>query len=172
MKRALLVAFLCAFLASSAQGYTVFNTPTTQQYALVNRVNYVKENVVGGSAFTTMASPTLTLGTSTGPTGAWEVETIFAYSTQDASSITACITGTNAGSGGVGSYDQLNAAVCAHAPSNPLAGGSSNPAQKGYSIRYAAQYANGATVSFDCRIWFAGSNEPTSGYCNERAWAI
>jgi hypothetical protein len=172
MKRALLTALLCASLISSAQGSTAFDPPTSQQYALVNRVNYVAANVVGGSTFTTLASPTLTLGTSAGPTGAWAVEVVFQYSTKDASATTSCITGTNAGTSAAGSYDAPNAAICAHAPANPLAGASENSTQNPYVIRYTAQYANGATVAFACKMWFAGSNEPTSGYCNERAWAI
>jgi hypothetical protein len=171
MKRTLLVALLCASLVSSAQGSTAFDPPTSQQYTLVNRVNYIAKSA-GGSVYTNMASLTLTLGTSAGPTGAWEVEVSFQPSLVTANSYTLCITGTNAGSSGVGSYDQANTAVCANAPANPLAGGSSNSAQAAYIVRYSAQYANGATVAFLCRLYSTTAVLSVSGYCNERAFPI
>lgn len=148
-------------------------------YAQVSRVNFTSSAIT--STYTTVASPSLVLGTSTGPTGAWDVTVeLSAEGVSSLGAVSMCIEGTNAGTNAAGNQNTGNAGTpCSTAvgtPTNPLAGGSprtsSVTSYPGLStIRYSAQYANGATVSFTCVIAVA-TNQNMSGYCIERAIPI
>jgi hypothetical protein len=146
-------------------------------YPLVNRVAFTSFGLTS-AAYATAASVTLTLGTSNGPTGAWDVEVEFnqEWGASRPTTFAACIIGTSAGTNAAGSYDQLAPAVCHSSPANALAGEETGPTQLGTSVpivtKYSAQYANGATVAFTCQSFSSGAGVSVGGYCIERAWPI
>ncbi len=172
VKRLALVAGLLLALAGSARGET-HNFPSVPAvYPLVNRVAFTNVSVSNGT-YTILASPTLTLGTSNGVTGAWDVRVTFQPANNGSTSAYLCIIGTNAGSNGAGSQTSPNALVCLGSPANALAGGLSiNQSTFPFIAEYSATYANGATVAFTCRMDGQTSGVTSSGYCTEEAWPI
>jgi hypothetical protein len=172
VKRFPLVAGLLLLLAGSAWGETKLFPSVPAVYPLVNTVSFISTSVTNG-AYTTLASPTLTLGTSNGPSGAWDVRVVF-QPTQGSSTTTyPCITGTNAGTSAAGSQDATDGVVCHSSPANMLAGGiASSQGSRPVIIEYSAKYANGATVAFTCSVFANTTSQISSGYCVEEAWPI
>jgi hypothetical protein len=156
-----IVAFLFAAVT--------FFPPIPQQFSLVNRVAYTNTSIANGS-YTTLASPSLALGVSSGPTGAWDVEVTFQTGPSASAVSYACIEGTNAGSNASGNYDALDSVVCNGSPANMLAG--SNINNTSAQTKYSAQYANNTTVSFVCQAKASGAGNAGYGFCTERAWPI
>ncbi len=147
----------------------LFFPPAPQQFSLVNRVAFTNTSLTSGS-YVTLASPSLALGVSNGPTGAWGVEVTFQPGPSGAIGGVGCIEGTNAGSSASGSYDAGNSVVCLGSPANALAGASMT--NTSLQARYSAQYANNTTVSFTCAMRAGGAGSAAYGFCTERAWPI
>lgn len=157
---------------------TAANTWTTtsgggggsQVYPVVSRVAFAATSLTQ-NAYTTVASPSVTLGTSTGATAAWNVTVTF-VATQNTPPVVdggACIIGASAGTGGAGSV-YIPSATCLASPANALAG-ATDVADLGvgsgiyFPVTYAAQYANGATVAFTCQIRTREAATTGSGAC-------
>lgn len=183
MMKKMKASILCTLFAFSpiiaqADIPAVGNGSAVVVYPLVNRVAFNGTSLTQ-SAYTTLASPSLTLGTSYGPTGAWDVEVTMQVEVNTASAnIQTCIEGSSAGTNAAGSYDQNSGTVCNNtvaAPTNPLAGSNTtgSSAVRVATVKYAAQYPNGATVGFNCAISIGATAGLTAGgYCIERAIPI
>lgn len=128
-----------------------------------------------------MATPSITLGTSNGPVGAWRVITTLAVSANaTGAAVSFCIAGTNAGTNATHTYYTSGASnltnICSSAPPlNPLAGTPSGGGSTTTSIPaiYSAQYANGTTINYTC-YEIAGASPPNTlgGYCDIIAYPI
>jgi hypothetical protein len=172
VKRFPLVAGLLLLLAGSALGETKLFPSVPAVYPLINRVGFTSTALTNG-AYTTLASPTLTLGTSNGPSGAWDVRVILQTANNSNTLAYPCITGANAGTSAAGSYDGTDAVVCHNSPANMLAGATTIGLSTRPTIsEYSATYANGATVAFTCSIFATTTAQTSSGYCVEEAWPI
>jgi hypothetical protein len=146
-----------------------FFPPIPQQFSLVNRVGFSGTSVANGS-YTTLASPSLALGVSSGPTGAWDVEVVLQPGSNTAAVSYGCIIGTNAGSSASGNYDATDSVVCHGSPANALAGNLNSNIS--LQVKYSAQYANNTTVSFTCKMQASTNGNNAYGSCVERAWPI
>lgn len=147
----------------------MFFPPSLQQFELVNRVAFTNTSIANGS-YTTLASPTLALGASNGPTGAWDVEVTFQPGPSASATSYGCIEGTNAGTNASGNYEATDNVVCFGSPANALAGSVGN--NLSLQLKYSAQYANNTTVSFTCAQRASGAGNAGYGFCIERAWPI
>lgn len=132
-------------------------------YHIYNNVQFSNVSLTNGS-YTTVATPSVTLGTSYGPGGAWLVQVNFYFSLAGTlANAYPCITGTNAGTNGAGAFDANDGAACNGSPTNQLAG--SFNSQRQSTVYYVAQYANGATVSFPCQVKASTTGDTGYGYC-------
>jgi hypothetical protein len=150
----------------------------SQVYPVVARVGFTSTALTQNS-YTTVASPSVTLGTSGGLTGAWDVEVSF-DATQSAVAVapgSVCIIGANAGTGGAGTF-YSSGTPCQSSPTNALAGAMdvNDPTSSSIATylpaRYSAQYANGTTVSFTCQVRTREASITASGGCKVRATPI
>jgi hypothetical protein len=144
----------------------------TQVYTVISRIGFTS-TALTQNTYTTVASPSVALGTSSGSVGAWHVTVKFAAGTNEsapASPGSACIVGTNAGTGGGGSSTKTGSAPCPTNIANALAG-SALTADAANTIFYfpaafyEAQYANGTTVSFTCQLRVPDAAITASGAC-------
>jgi len=140
-------------------------TQTSSQISYHQYNNVQFSNVaLTNASYVTVATPSVTLGTSYGPTGAWLVQVNFYFSiTGTLANAYPCITGTNAGTNGAGSFDANDGAACNSSPINQLAG--SFNSQRQSSAYWVAQYPNGATVSFPCQVRATTTVNTAYGYC-------
>jgi hypothetical protein len=177
LKRLLVLGFLLLCLGKAGAEIKSFPpagpcasaTPAPQATVGVNDVTYTA-TALTTTAYATMASPTLTLGTSTGTLGSWIVEVLFYISSTTSTVYYPCIAGTNAGTSAV-----FSGAACGQALTNSLVGSGSNAASNLSAIPsayYSATYANGATVAFTCAIYDVGTSKTATGHCIERAFPI
>ena len=142
-----------------------------QIYPVIVRTPIPATALTAVATWQTLVSPSITLGTSTGPTGAWNVRVEAALSPTGSGGNYVCITGTNGGTGGVQSTS-TGAALSAPCntssatPTNPLAGGgvAGTSAVGTFAAVYTAQYPNGTSVSFNVQALNGASTPTVSGY--------
>lgn len=165
------LAIALALLVGVAQGRVHRFPSLPVVFPLVNTVAFTS-TALTNAAYVTLASPTLTLGTSNGPTGAWDVRVTFQPTNNGNTTSYPCITGT-AGTSAAASQDSTEGVVCHSSPANMLAGGmSASLSTRPYIAEYSANYANGATVAFTCSLFATTTAQTASGYCVEEAWPI
>jgi hypothetical protein len=155
-----LAAILAAFLLCSfpAKADVAAGNGVTPSAMIVSRSAF-SGAAITQNAWTTLTSPTVTTGVSSGPLGAWDVTLLLGAeeSAVNTAGVAICIEGAAAGTSAAGSYSQNGAAVCNTSiatPTNPLAGAtitSGTTHQINAQAVYSAQYPNNTTVSFTCQ---------------------
>lgn len=119
------------------------------------------------ASYTTVASPSITLGSSNGPTNSWLVKTkLYAIGS---SSVDSCIAGT-AGTSPSYSFG-ASGSVCVNNPANALAGAYSSSVTPNIA-EYAAIYSSNTTASFTCEVAGHGVSSTINASCYEEAVPI
>lgn len=170
--------------AVSASGRTVSvpvcptTAPGSQVYAEYDPVPISTATTWPASTPSALATPSVSLGTSSGPVGAWRVTvTMVVGSSTFASAFSYCIAGASAGTSAVATY-YAGSSTCntTDAPANPLAGigAGANAVSQGMQAVYSAQYANGSSPSFTCYLINSSTAEASTlnGFCSIEATPI